>query len=190
MCKDIIVGAVVLDCRCNASTYCMSCIDTVRKDAQVDPCDDLTHKMEEIDDEEDEFVLVPKPPTAMDRKKALSCPSCQVHYNNIVLCNPLDVAILNVVQNLRDEPGSNHVINIQRHFYQRLSNWRKNVLQRHDRVARRKEELRSILMKQLIQEEKEVLKRNRIKRKRWNVVREVTLFAAAAFVGINTIMRK
>lgn len=194
ICKDVIVGAVVLDCRCSASTCCMSCIETLRKEAHVDPSfDEATPEMKDEtkdkddDDDDDDFVLVQKPPTAMDRRKALSCPSCHVHYNNMVPCNPLDVAILNVVQNLK---SSRETMELQRHFYQRLSNWRKQVLERHDRVAKRKEELRSILMKQLIQEEKEVLKRNRIRRKRWCVVREVTLFAAAAFVGINTLMRK
>lgn len=187
LCNDIIIGAVVLDCRCNASTCCMGCIEKVRKEAQLNP------EEKECDDEDEEFVLVKTPPTASDRQKAISCPSCYVTYNNIVQCNPLDVAILNVVQNLRstsDGMTRDHVREVQFNFYDRLSEWRTEVLLRHESVARQREELRKLLLNQLIQEEKEVMKRTRIKKRRWVVVREVTLFAAAALVGINTILRK
>ena len=190
LCKDIIIGAVVLDCRCRESTCCMACIEKVRKNAQL-----LNSEEKECDEEEDEeFVLVKTPPTASDRKRALSCPSCHVTYNNIVQCNPLDVAILKVVQNLRsvseDEMTIDNVREVQFNFYDRLSEWRTEVLRRHEVVARRREEVRNALLNQLIQEEKEVMKRTRRKRRQWGVVREVTLVAAAALVGINTIFRK
>ena len=131
ICKDVLVGACILDCNCCSSTVCMPCW----KDADCDQQDFATRM---------DFVWI-------ESKK---CPSCHCNSEIKAYCHALDVAILHIIQDLPDSDVS--VTCLKQKYYSRLSTWRETVSDRNVRYRREKYIRDDELLARLIQEEERV----------------------------------
>jgi hypothetical protein len=131
ICKDVLVGACILDCNCRSSTVCMGCWENIDCDRQ-----DLAARMD--------YVWV-------ESKK---CPSCHSNADVKVSCHALDVAILRIIQDLPDSDAS--VACLKQKYFSRLSKWRKTVSDRNERYIREKAIRDDELLARLIQEEERV----------------------------------
>jgi len=141
ICKDVIVGACILDCKCSSSTVCEQCWECGDCDQQ-----DFANRMD--------FVWI-------ESKK---CPTCLVNAEIKVHCHTLDVAILRIIETLPDSDAN--VSFVKQKYYSRLSNWRKIVTSRNERYARQKSIRDDELLARLIQEEERIFWDNRTSRSR------------------------
>ncbi len=132
ICKDVLVGACILDCNCSSSTVCMNCWEDGDHNQQ-----DFAKRMD--------FVWVE------DSKK---CPSCHSNAEIKVYCHALDVAILRIIQALSDVDPS--VSSLKQSYFHRLSVWRKTVSDRNERLRKEKMIRDDELLARLIQEEERV----------------------------------
>lgn len=132
ICKDVLVGACILDCNCCSSTVCMSCWKEADCDRQ-----DLATRMD--------FVWV-------ESKKR--CPSCHCNAEIKAYCHALDVAILRIIQDLPDSDVS--LSCLKQKYYSRLSTWRETVSDRNERYRREQSFRDDELLARLIQEEERV----------------------------------
>ena len=107
LCQDLIVGAVVLDCGCCTSTYCIPCFEKYQQ---------VNEDVVAVDN--DGFVLVDWNrkgeyyDTTVKKKNGKefnhkyrhngtrkSCPSCNGRYDHAIPCHAMNVAVLNTVKN-------------------------------------------------------------------------------------------
>ncbi len=151
LCKDIIVGAAILDCTCAMNTFCSLCLE----ENFLHDTDDQSHDQNR------------------NKKK---CPSCNTHVTRSVPCHTLDVAILNAVKDIntnivketsqRNASSIKHedIVNFQHRFYKRLLAWRNNVLNRHKVASLERERQQEVLLSLLIQKEEELF---------WKIKQEV-----------------
>jgi len=136
ICKDVVVGACILDCNC---TVCMSCWEDGDDDRQ-----DFAKRMD--------FVWVE------DSKK---CQSCHTKAETKVYCHALDVAILRIIQGLPDSNPS--VLSLKESYFHRLLVLRKTVSDRNEKLKREKMIRDDELLARLIQEEERVFWNNQAK---------------------------
>ena len=129
LCKDVIVGALTLECGCTSSTVCSSCWEK------------HTEVPHEMSDELD-YVWV-------NQKE---CPNCRAQANSYVPCHALDHAILRIVQSLSHEAE-----NLKRSYYSRLKEWRLAVLKRNTESSQQETARHDELLARLIHEEEKVL---------------------------------
>jgi hypothetical protein len=132
LCKDVIVGALALDCGCAASTVCSSCWET----SSFAPRGMSDHLG---------FVWV----------EQRECPCCQASTNSNVPCHALDVAILQIVQSL---PTADAKATCLKHnYYSRLEAWRSTVLATNLERSKKETTRHDELLARLIQEEEHIL---------------------------------
>ncbi len=136
ICKDVLVGACILDCNC---TVCMNCWE-----GDDDNQQDFAKRMD--------FVWVE------DSKK---CQSCHIKAEIKVSCHALDVAILRIIQGLPDSDPS--VSSLKESYFHRLLVWRKAVSDRNEKLKREKMIRDDELLARLIQEEERVFWNNQTK---------------------------
>ena len=88
----------------------------------------------------------------VDRKM---CPSCQASVRNGVPCHALDVAILQIVQNLSmEDPVASSLRN---HYFVRLGKWGEEVVRRNEEQKKLQMQRQDRLLAQLIQSEEKLL---------------------------------
>ena len=201
LCQDTIVGALTLDCDCrtNVCTACWEyhCVTTSRPSRNKDvssPTFDLArdfgYTIVTFQDEQDRQ----RRPVPQPRR----CPCCFQDVSNPLDCHALDVAILNVVQNLLEQqPGrAQH----QQSYYVRLKAWRDEVVRRQQEAQairhQDQEDEEDLLLNkyvaQLIQDEEEVLWRKQcsaIHRRHYfpDLSAISFLLAAAASIGFKML---
>ena len=132
LCNDVIVGARTLDCGCASSNVCSSCWEEHNENARK-----MSDQMN--------YVWI-------DRK---NCPSCHAPVNTSVPCHALDVAILQIVQDLSD--GDKALKRLKHKYYARLEAWRSTVLDRNSARSRQETERHDKLLARLIQEEENMM---------------------------------
>ena len=186
VCDDIIVGAVVVGCGCPRSTCCFQCADNGASKPSAEPS---APEIEEIDEDEDEYVMVERPseptkrtenqdhpvkPTAdINQAQTTSCgratcPSCGKVDSLVVPCHALDVAIYNAINNLSglpsEEEGSLRAF--QYYYYRRLEDWRAELLGRRKALEDEKDHRRQKMLAMLIEAEEEALWSDKLKKRR------------------------
>jgi hypothetical protein len=176
LCKDVIVGALTLECGCVSSAVCSCCWEK-HTQGPHDMSDQLG------------YIWV-------DQKE---CPSCHGNVNSNVPCHALDVAILQIVQSLSTEDDKTE--SLKRHYYSRLEEWRSTVLERNITRSEKETVRHDELLARLIQEEENVLwEQHRCRQKTLSNSTRNFLFlgqaavaliaATAASVGLSTLARR
>lgn len=130
-CRDVIVGALALDCGC---TLCAAC------------CDVNDFLPAEIAEQEG-FVWV-------DQNL---CPSCHSPVTTKIPCRALDVAILQIVEKFDSSRQNNKAQSMKRAYYTRLEFWRQTVLQRNRTRLQQQALNEDEMLARLIEEEEKVL---------------------------------
>jgi hypothetical protein len=139
LCSESIVGAFALDCGCEASTVCSPCwaqqLHGGCSQAMVD---------------DSGFVWV--------EQSGADCPTCHATVHTGVPCHALDVAILQIVQNLPNDDASSA---LKANYYKRLRSWREQVIHLHDLQAEEDNFRHDEMLARLIQEEENLLWKGR-----------------------------
>ena len=104
ICKDVVVGALTLDCGCSLPTVCTSCWESTTNQNSA-----LSNELG--------FVMV--------EQRRRYCPSCSRPVTSSIPSKALDVAILHIVQNLDCRDVG--VCSVQQSYYLRLEAWRSNI---------------------------------------------------------------
>lgn len=176
ICKDVLVGACILDCNCSSSTVCITCWEDGDRNQQ-----DFAKRMD--------FVWV---------EESKKCPSCHSNSETKVYCNALDVAILRIIQDLPDSDSS--VAGLKQMYYHRLSVWRRTVRDRNERLRKENSIRDDELLSKLIQEEERVFWNQRrpqsqtkrlfgIPSKKFMVISK-TFFALVAIAGLKHVSKR
>ncbi len=218
LCKNLLVGSIVLDCGCRNSACCIQCLEVqhqediraVKKQQHAQStevengCDD-GFIIIDWDDVNDKCISyshsVENNP--FEGCKTNLCPSCRDSYTHGLPCHHLDVAVLNAVRNAcvntqsRRTGGSDKIttVELQRFqwmYFKRMQKWGEEF------YRRRKSELDSkkqMLLSKIISEQEAMMDEFK-RQKESNAAREKCLFnnadipllAAVAFAGINLII--
>mmetsp|Transcript_3524 Transcript_3524/g.5223 ORF Transcript_3524/g.5223 Transcript_3524/m.5223 type:complete len:703 (-) Transcript_3524:473-2581(-) len=149
-CNDVIVGAIVLNCSCTNCTCCNACVERHEKTSNVPP--PPKDKVECVDGNDYVFVENVNSSQSKERKRSNLCPSCCKVYTNYIHCPALDVAILNTLQNLKEDDG---VMPFVHFYYQRLFAWKIEVESRHEEYNVIIEKRKERVMMMLLQREEE-----------------------------------
>ena len=114
LCRDVIVGALTLDCECGTNV-CTACWEyrSVTKLA-TRPSLDLAYHLD--------YTVIPSNENGTMQS---DCPCCLRVVHRPLACNALDVAILRIVEGLDKEHSS-----FQLSYYQRLTQWRNELARR------------------------------------------------------------
>jgi hypothetical protein len=143
LCSESIVGAFALDCGCSASTVCSPCwAQQVRGG-----CCSQQGMVDEsgfVWVEHDEYF----------RRPQSDCPTCHATVHAGVPCHALDVAILQIVQNLPNDDASSA---LKANYYKRLKSRREQVIQLHDLQTEEDTFHQDEMLARLIQEEEDLL---------------------------------
>ena len=162
LCKDVIVGALTLDCGCASSVICSPCWETSTQGQHHEMSDELG------------YVWV-------DQRK--DCPSCRGNVNSNVPCHALDVAILQIVQNLSSQDPKAE--SLKRNYYSRLEAWRTTVLERNIAKSQKQTMEHDEILARLIQEEENVLwERHQCREKALSDTTRNLLFLGQAAVAL------
>mmetsp|Transcript_31083 Transcript_31083/g.90965 ORF Transcript_31083/g.90965 Transcript_31083/m.90965 type:complete len:610 (+) Transcript_31083:128-1957(+) len=188
ICSDIIVGAVVVGCGCPRSTCCFQCVDGGADKPSAQPS---APEIEEIDEDEDDYVVVErpsetapskhqsehqdlpvKPTAAINQTQTASCsiatcPSCGKTDSLVVPCHALDVAICNAINNLCSLPSErgDSLRAFQYYYYRRIEEWRAELLRRRNVLEEEKDLLRQNMLAMLIEAEEEAIWSDKAKKK-------------------------
>lgn len=144
ICKDVLVGAIKLDCLCPSAMVCASCWDD---DHGCQEKHQMTTRSPEFAERMD-FVWI---------DKSKNCPCCRKHVDSITSCHALDVAILHIVRDLPETQSNGQVTSLKQNYYSRLAAWRANVYEKNEILCRREDARHDELLARLIQEEERVL---------------------------------
>jgi hypothetical protein len=137
LCSESIVGAFALDCGCEASTVCSPCWAHQLRGG---------HSQAMLDDSG--FVWV----------EQSDCPTCHATVHTGVPCHALDVAILQIVQNLTNDDASSA---LKANYYKRLRSWREQVMHLNNLQAEENTFRQDEMLARLIQEEENILWKGR-----------------------------
>ena len=181
ICEDIILGAVVVGCGCPRSTCCFRCADNGASKPSAEPS---APEIEEINEDEDDYVMVERPseptkrtenqdhpvkPTADINEAQIkscgraTCP-CGKADSLIVPCHALDVAIYNAINNLSEQGDG--LREFQYYYYRRLEHWRADLLSRRKALEDEKDHRRQKMLAMLIEAEEEALWSDKLKKRR------------------------
>jgi hypothetical protein len=86
------------------------------------------------------------------------CPTCRATVHSGVPCHALDVAILQIVQNLPNDDASSA---LKANYYNRLRSWRDQMINLHDLQAEEDTFRQDEMLARLIQEEENLLWKGR-----------------------------
>lgn len=147
-CKDILVGALTLDCGCTMCTVCWE----QSNNASLPLSNSVFAKQEG-------YVWV-------DTK---TCPNCGSTVNSTIPCQPLDVAICQVVDDLENhyQEDDGPLSRFKEAYYARLEVWRETVVARNELIIEQHTIEEDEMLARLIQEEEELLWRRNGKSKSW-----------------------
>ena len=161
-CSDVIVGAFTLDCGCPCSTMCTMCWEEHLNGIVPQ---ELSNQLG--------FVWV-------DRR---ICPSCHMIVRDGVPCHALDVAILQIVQNLSTSDPTRS--SLRNRYFERLGMWGEEVVRRHEEQRNLDMKRRDQLLAQLIhEEEKQIWDRQRRMEQAVAKSTRIWLFAGQATVAL------
>jgi hypothetical protein len=138
LCKDVIVGALSLNCGCASSTVCSRCWEANICSLQQSPPDEFIKKLN--------YVWVNK-----GEQASPSCPSCNASIKSNLNCHALDVAIFQIIMNLPVK--DNKTRSLKNTYYSRLEVWRSIVIERNERSTRQEVARRDELLARILQEE-------------------------------------
>jgi len=131
-CNQIIVGALTLDCGC---TVCHSCWEESEA-FSMDP-DNLT--------DVEAYVWV----------NGQHCKKCRSIVHSTIPCPALDVAICQVVENLKETEHDTRIQKLKHSYYCRLEAWRATVVTRNELAVEQQAIEEDELLARLIQQEEE-----------------------------------
>lgn len=158
-CKDVIVGALALDCGC---TLCAACCDV----------DDFLPI--EIAEQEG-FVWI-------DQN---ICPSCRSPIITKIPCQALDVAILHIIEKMDSSRQNNKAQCMKLAYYTRLESWRQTVLQRnHARLQQQAMNEDEMLARLIEEEEKMLWGKNKVKKNALSISTQSMLILGQATVAL------
>jgi len=186
ICADVIVGAVLLDCGCCASTFCLRCVVEEEEKGGCGGyghdnnysgyCDGATFSSPYFSSSNSSRANSDDTTRSRGDANEKRCPSCFGKYSRILPCPVLDAAILGNVNGLqiKEEGGmkgeersgknvNDNKTNIRRFqnlYYNRLISWGDEVQRRAEIVRRRDECTRNVLVGSLVREEVRVLRRS------------------------------
>ena len=163
ICKDVVVGALTLNCNCVSSVVCCSCWEAqnTSSSSQQKFSDKLG------------YVWVSSP-------SSLPCPSCKATVKSIVPCHALDVAIFQIILNLpvRELKARS----LKRCYNSRLEVWRQTVIERNEMQRQKEEVQRDDLLARYLQEEEDYF-RGTTKIKEKSLSAEHTRTSTLLFLG-------
>jgi hypothetical protein len=154
LCKDVIVGAVALDCGCSNSTVCAPCWES-------DDCPDRASPSGRYQDVSDQMGFV------WIERSSRKCPSCQTTVNTKLHCHALDVAILQIIrdttENYDDDDNNNNnsttiakIECLKQNYYSRLAAWRATVYDRNETRTKQRTAEHDEVLARWIQAEEEI----------------------------------
>lgn len=185
ICNDAIVGALTLDCECGINV-CMACWEytsIAKRSGDNSAGYELASQLgfTVISSEDDAVGTCTESPQR--------CPSCSQMVHRPLVCNALDVAILQVVQNLDRKHFT-----FQRAYYGRLQQWRDEMERRKIEETENNEDhlCNEQIVAQLIQEEEQYWQQHNRATHRKSVTLPGTLsyvVAIIASIGIKLLIQ-
>lgn len=185
LCKDVIVGAITLDCDCGPATVCALCWENGPGTEDGRISQDFADQMG--------FVWI--------EKASSRCPCCDGNVNSKVHCHALDVAILHIINDLPE--CQDNLILLKENYYSRLAAWRATVYDRNETRSRQISAENDELLARLIAEEERVFWRQdgpeAREESRSNSLNGILFLgqtavalvvATVASIGLNTIARR
>lgn len=159
-CHDVLVGALTLDCSCTICTACYEVVDFAASEMA----------------EQEGYVWIEHNKT---------CPSCQRCVESTVPCPALDVAILQIIENLDTSRQNLKTQSMKLAYYSRLEAWRQTVVSRNEARLQRQAIHEDEMLARLIEEEERVIwKRVNAGDRAMSISTQTFLFLGQAAVAV------
>ena len=188
LCQELIVGSIILNCGCQRSTFCITCLE-----------EEFHHRINEVKNDREKkdggyvMVSIKNLLQQQHNRNLHCCPSCDCNVFDATPCHTIDVAVLHAVRNLNTAIDNNNIDSdeidaFQSMYYLRLQQWIDTF---HGRCKEANANKKYRILQKFIDEQKLLLEECEKKKQSSEALLTNSCepkIAVAALIGINVFL--